>query len=101
MNTDNLAVSVASKIATFLPFFGELISTAIENISNYVTEAQLMRMSKNICNIHISALKFDDFAQEAVVEITKNQASFLKKLDLDIPVLYDWPNAFSRLIEYL
>ena len=101
VNTENLTVSIASKMATFIPFFGELASTAIDKIGTYITESQLIIMSKNICNIHISRLKFDDFAQEVVVEIIKKHESFLNRLNLDIPVLYDWPNAFTRLIEYL
>lgn len=100
-NTDNLAVSVASKIASFLPFFGELASTAIENIGNYITEAQLVRMSNNVFNLNICGLKFDDFAHEVGVEITKSRDSFLKGLDSKLPVIYGWPNSFIRFIEYL
>lgn len=58
-------------------------------------------MSNNVFNLNICGLKFDDFAQEVGVEITKSRDSFLKRLDLDFPVIYGWPNAFIRFIEFL
>lgn len=79
VNPENLKVSIASKIAKFIPFFGELVSTAIDKIGNYVTERQLITMSKNICNL--SPFNFNGFAQEVLVEIIKKHETFLKELD--------------------
>lgn len=79
VNTGNLATTVASNIAAFLPICGAQLSGAITSIGNFINGADITKQANNIAKLHIGQIEFNGLSQDATLRfIMKNKETLLK-----------------------
>ena len=79
LNTDNLAVTISTKLVSLIPLIGDNISSTAESIWTYIRSVEMINKAVNVVKFSTTSEKFNELVQEAILDIIiKNKDKLLK-----------------------
>jgi hypothetical protein len=79
LNTDNLAVTISTKLVSLIPLIGDQISSTAESIWTYIRGVEMINKAVNVVKFSTTSEQFNELVQEAIIDIIiKNKDKLLK-----------------------
>lgn len=69
LNTDNIGVTIASKLISLIPLIGDKISENGKAIWSFIKGIEMINRATNVVKFTTTQEQFNEFVQEAIIEI--------------------------------
>lgn len=108
VNSGQLTISTGNnfdyiiKAISLLPLVGEQVSGQLQNLNNFVQEAQVRKAASNVCKFATTSAQFEEIAQDAVSHFVlekRNQIKAFQESDLETYILPGWASRFQGIVD--
>ena len=83
LNTNNIAFTISTKLVSLIPLIGDQISSSAESIWTYIRGIEMINKAVNVVKFSTTSEQFNEFVQEAIVDIIIKRKDELLKLKED------------------
>lgn len=100
LNTNNIGVTISTKLVSLIPLIGENISSTTELIWDYIKSIEMVNKAVNIVKFSTTSEQFNEYVQEAIIDIIiKRKDELLKLKEESNKKSYEWYEKIQNFCE--
>lgn len=100
LNTNNIGITISTKLVSLIPLIGENISSTTELIWDYIKSIEMVNKAVNIVKFSTTSEQFNEYVQEAIVDIIiKRKDELLKLKEESNKKSYEWYEKIQNFCE--
>jgi hypothetical protein len=81
LNTDNLALTLSTKLISLIPLLGDTLSSTVDGVLKFIKSIEMVNKAVNIVKFSTSAEQFNEMVQDAILNIIINNRNKLLKIE--------------------